>query len=300
MVNVGIAYLKAVREGVTVPYAILSHRWRTGEILFADVQDREIANSYATRSKRGYNKLRDCCRIVLKQWLNHVWIDTCCIDKSSSAELSEAINSMYKYYTDAQFCITYLDDVADDAPKDSFLEGAVWFSRGWTLQELIASRDLRYYSEGWTYLGSKKKLLFETSRASGVTESILSDPSGLSNVCVSEKMSWAARRTTKRAEDQAYALMGIFGVNMPPLYGEGAENAFRRLQLEIIATTPDHTIFAWDAVSASGDMLAPGVSHFRNGDDSTVKVSVGVTKMQNVITSCNVYVQSMRQMLRHE
>ncbi|KAH7077057.1 hypothetical protein FB567DRAFT_596248 [Paraphoma chrysanthemicola] len=234
------------------PYAILSHRWRDDEVLFVDM----AGDGEAARLKKGYSKLMSSCKVAFERGLLYLWCDTCCIDKSSSAELSEAINAMYEYYAKSAFCIAYLDDIEDLPNDEDALTRATWFSRGWTLQELLAPKKLYYYSRDWKKLGSKSGLSRQTSLASGIHENILLVPHLSQRACVSEKMSWAACRTTTRAEDQAYSLMGLFGVHMPPLYGEGAENAFRRLQLEILQKTNDHTLFAWDSAETSGDMVS--------------------------------------------
>jgi hypothetical protein len=194
-------------------YAILSHRWREEEVLFVDM----MGDISVARAKKGFQKLEASCKIALDHTLQYIWCDTCCIDKSSSAELSEAINSMYVYYSKAKLCIAYLDDI-EDVPKDgSYLTRATWFSRGWTLQELIAPRNMVFYSQNWHELGSKAKLRSEIAVASGINQGVLAFTLRVSNICISEKMSWASRRTTTRAEDSAYSLMGLFGVNMPPL-----------------------------------------------------------------------------------
>jgi len=242
------------------PYAILSHRWREQEVLYDDMiaADRSVA-----RSKKGYAKLEMTCRLALEHGFSYVWSDTCCIDKSSSAELSEAINSMYSYYTHSAWCIAYLDDVGLD--EDRIFSRSAWFSRGWTLQELIAPLELTFYAKSWDKIGTKADLCNRVSIASNIVEKILRDREAISAVGVSEKMSWAANRVTTRPEDEAYSLMGIFGVNMATLYGEGRSSAFRRLQLEILRTSTDHTLFAWESKTVNGDMLAPSVSCFSNG-----------------------------------
>jgi hypothetical protein len=261
------------RAAETPHYAILSHRWREEEVLFIDM----IGDSTAAQMKNGYRKLQASCNIALDRGVEYLWCDTCCIDKASSAELSEAINSMYMYYAKSQVCIVYLDDIEDNPQDDDFLNRSVWFTRGWTLQELIAPDNVHFFSLGWKSLGTKSSLCRQVSVASGIAEDVLALPSLLNYLCISEKMSWAARRVTTRAEDCAYALMGIFSVHMPPLYvyslitpitivhqsrryGEGAQNAFRRLQLEILQTTTDHTLFAWDSDVCSGDMVSPRLS----------------------------------------
>jgi hypothetical protein len=195
-------------------YAILSHRWREEEVLFADM----MGDISVARAKKGFQKLEASCKIALIHGLEHIWCDTCCIDKSSSAELSEAINSMYEYYKNSVLCIAYLDDIEDSPEGDSYLNRATWFSRGWTLQELVAPKHMRFYSQGWQYLGTKATLAGQISSVSRIWILVLTGSHSIDRVCVSEKMSWAAWRTTTRAEDSAYSLMGLFGVHMPPLY----------------------------------------------------------------------------------
>jgi len=133
------------------------------------------------------------------------------------------------------------------------------------LQELIAPLELTFYARSWNIIGTKADLCHQISIASNITERVLRDRETISAVGTSEKMSWAAKRVTTRPEDEAYSLMGIFGVNMATLYGEGRSSAFRRLQLEILRTSTDHTLFAWDSETVNGDMLAPSVSCFSNG-----------------------------------
>jgi hypothetical protein len=171
------------------------------------------------------------------------WIDSCCIDKSSSAELSEAINSMYKWYANAQVCYAYLSDVDVDQNAESALRLSQWFSRGWTLQELLAPRVVQFYDKNWLEIGTKQSLSWLLAEITGIGSGSLSGDKVLT--CIAQKMSWAARRKTTRAEDLAYCLMGLFDVNMPLLYGEGGQKAFIRLQTEIMATTTDESIFAW-------------------------------------------------------
>jgi hypothetical protein len=251
--------------GSDIPlYAILSHRWREEEVLYADMVG---TNRSIAQRKKGYAKLEATCLIALSLGFQYVWSDTCCIDKTSSAELSEAINSMYSYYTDSQWCIAYLDDAEFESEHDDSLSKSVWFTRGWTLQELIAPKRLTFYSKSWKEMGTKEQLCTQVSAASGIADTVLWSRDMLNSVSISEKMSWAARRVTTRPEDEAYSLMGIFGVNMATLYGEGRSNAFRRLQLEIMQNSSDHTLFAWNLMIATGDMLAPSVSCFADGAD---------------------------------
>jgi hypothetical protein len=191
-------------------YAILSHCWRDEEVLFVDM----AGDGSNAQAKKGYQKLVASCRVALENDLQYLWCDTCCIDKSSSAELSEAINSMYDYYLRSELCITYLDDIEYISEDKVSLGHAKWFTRGWTLQELIAPREIYFYSRNWKFLGTKETLMSQLIEASGVQEVVLLQASQLKNICVSEKMSWAANRTTKRLEDRAYSLLGLFGIRM--------------------------------------------------------------------------------------
>jgi hypothetical protein len=173
------------------------------------------------------------------------WIDSCCIDKSSSAELSEAINSMFKWYENSQVCYTYLNDVPvgeDHERENSAFRNSKWFTRGWTLQELLAPQTVVFFSHGWFEIGTRTSLGPLISAITNIGENHLNKGSHIPSTA--QKFSWASRRQTLRIEDTAYCLMGLFGVNMPLLYGEGGK-AFMRLQLEIIKVSDDDSIFAW-------------------------------------------------------
>ncbi|KIK14755.1 hypothetical protein PISMIDRAFT_345083 [Pisolithus microcarpus 441] len=247
-------------------YAILSHRWREEEILFQDIEDgKDIL------ARKGYAKFLDSCRRASKDGFGYIWIDTCCIDKSSSAELSEAINSMYHWYKNSALCYAYLDDVCDpvvvrDRAWASALVRSEWFTRGWTLQELIAPRHVQFYTRDWSLIGSKVTLAHALTIVTRIPIPVLCHGLSSSRLCIAQIMSWAANRVTTRVEDQAYSLMGIFGVFMPILYGEG-KHAFSRLQLEIMRTSNDQSIFAWDTQRLTGGVLADSPSFFTGLND---------------------------------
>ena len=205
---------------------------------FRDKSDRSC------KSKKGYRKIEMTCQFAAQKGINYAWVDTCCIDKSSSAELTEAINSMYRWYQRSQTCFAYLSDLPASAFLDAALPSCRWFTRGWTLQELIAPVDIYFFDRDWNNRGSKRDLVGALSRITGIKAAILCHAQPLSSMAVAQKMSWAANRKTTRMEDTAYCLLGIFDVNMPLLYGE-EEKAFRRLQEEVIRSTPDLSIFAW-------------------------------------------------------
>lgn len=237
--------------GKVPKYAILSHRWQENEELtFGDITEASIHLS-------GYHKAKKFCEIAASEGFDYGWIDTCCIDKKSSAELSEAINSMYRWYRDSAVCYAYLMDV-----DDVFGIGrSSWFDRGWTLQELIAPFELEFYSCHWKRLGTKRDLSDELEDRTGIPRPALLR-FDTSDYNIAYKMSWAANRQTTREEDQAYSLLGLFNVNMPLLYGEGC-NAFQRLQEEIMKSATDISIFLWSGLSNTRfGMLAFAPSSF--------------------------------------
>jgi Heterokaryon incompatibility protein (HET) len=247
------------------PYAILSHTWGHDEVTFQDMA------SPSRFSKRGYDKIKNTCLLAMEHGLAFAWVDTCCIDKSSSAEFSEAINSMYQWYKNAEVCYVYLEDLRNAEPMEGGLAHCRWLARGWTLQELIAPQTVVFYDREWNRRGSRIDLIDVLSEATGIPSDVLEygDPSQYS---VATRMSWAAKRETTRTEDIAYCLLGIFDVNMPLLYGEGLK-AFRRLQDEIIKRTNDLTIFAWHTPAGYDhgflQLLAPSPAYFANSSGIT-------------------------------
>jgi Heterokaryon incompatibility protein (HET) len=218
-------------------YAILSHTWGEDhqEVSFKDL------TIGPRRTISGYKKLRFCAEQAARDGLQHFWVDTCCIDKSNAVELQEAITSMFAWYQNAAKCYVYLSDVSatnrrsSDQPSEPVWDLAFrvckWFTRGWTLQELLAPVEVEFFSLEGKKLGDKKSLEKQIHDITGIPVPALRG-SPLSEFSVEERMSWAKTRQTKREEDKAYSLLGIFGVYMPLIYGEGA-NAFRRLQKEI-------------------------------------------------------------------
>ncbi|KAH6714668.1 hypothetical protein BKA61DRAFT_481592, partial [Leptodontidium sp. MPI-SDFR-AT-0119] len=215
--------------------------WGKEEVTFVDF----LRNDSHTSEMKGFKKIRYTCEQAKQKQIPYAWIDTCCIDKSSSAELSEAINSMYKWYQLATVCYVYLEYVQVIFGETQEFCKSRWFKRGWTLQELLAPISIEFYGRSWAYLGSKMDLLQDLASASGVFETVLRRPSLLHTTSVAARMSWAADRETTRKEDRAYSLLGIFAVHMPLLYGEGGEKAFFRLQEQIIKTVDDESVIAW-------------------------------------------------------
>ncbi|KAF2766191.1 HET-domain-containing protein [Teratosphaeria nubilosa] len=262
------------------PYAILSHTWGDGEVSMHD-----LLHDPHVESKQGFAKIHATCKQALNDALEWVWVDTCCIDQSSSAELSEAINSMFDWYLRSQICYALLADISKhgdhycvwtsaDTHSETSLEGFMesrWFTRGWTLQELIAPRKLNFFDRHWSCLGARQDFPIIRQRT-GIPLSLFRLNSELSDVrdhldsfSIATRMSWASQRQTTRPEDTAYCLLGLMGVNMPLLYGEG-ERAFLRLQEEVIATSTDQSIFAWssDQWSPASEILAPSPACFKD------------------------------------
>ena len=221
-------------------YAILSHTWGVEEVSYSDYINQQCL------SKKGYEKILGCCRLAESEGFLYVWIDTCCIDKSSSVELSESINSMFQWYRDSRICYAYLSDVnssEDPSSIGSSFTQSLWFTRGWTLQELLAPAEVVFLGSDWIEIGTKSSLCSNVSRITRISKNALEECSW-NEYSVAQKMSWAAGRQTRRLEDKAYCLMGLFDVNMPLLYGEGWK-AFTRLQQEILKQSDDQSIFAW-------------------------------------------------------
>ncbi|KAI6137294.1 heterokaryon incompatibility protein-domain-containing protein [Pisolithus sp. B1] len=284
-----------------VRYAILSHRWENGsEVAYEEMiglmkMDELKKNEVWERS--GYQKIIKCCEQAKKDDFEWLWIDTCCIDKRSSAELSEAINSMYRWYQGAQVCYAYLNDVTESTfpseRNNRTYEGSYgwpeWFMRGWTLQELIAPKRLEFFNEDWAPIGNKQHLAPVLEVITGIPHDVLTDGPVGKRLSVAQVMSWAADRRTTRVEDRAYSLMGLFEVNMPMVYGEG-KKAFRRLQLEIIREFNDHSIFAWDAdMPRTGSVLADHPSDFGGcGHIRKVEPKEFGDKLVEYVTRCRL------------
>jgi hypothetical protein len=228
------------------PYAILSHTWAgdDDECTFKDI------NEGTGKEKTGFRKIQFCGKQAASDGLKHFWVDTCCIDKADFTELSTAINSMFRWYQRATKCYVYLSDVSKDEHTlvdvssigqwESSFMASRWFTRGWTLQELIAPTSLEFFSMEGHRLSDRRSLVPHLSKITGIPEKILQG--GPLNECtIEERISWSRYRTTKREEDRAYSLLGILGINMPLIYGEELENAFLRLRFEAAKKYPSAT-----------------------------------------------------------
>ena len=272
-------YFEEFFDNEIPPYAILSHRWEGKEVGFHEFE--------AAKKRDGpeFSKIKNFCSFVSRQPdligdIEWVWIDTCCIDKKSSAELSEAINSMFRWYKNSAICYAYLSSV-DTGPwkvQEQQFQQDLWFTRGWTLQELIAPRFVYFLDCQWNVIKEKTELAAEISAITGIGKHYLNLSQGksysLDQTSIATKMSWVSKRKTSRVEDMAYCLLGIFDINMPLLYGEGRK-AFMRLQLEIIRKSDDESIFAWTSPNGlymPQGMLASWPTCFINCGDTRTYV----------------------------
>ena len=226
----------------TLPYAILSHTWTDHEVTYQDL----ISGDW--KSKSSHEKIKFCGEQATGDSLQYFWVDTCCIDKSDPAELSKAINSMFRWYGNAKKCYVYLTDVlapshdGDVQPSqvtwEAAFRGSRWFRRGWTLQELIAPATVEFFSKEGTRLGDKKsleKLIHEITKIP--IQALRGNP--FSDFSIAERKAWVAQRQTHEEEDIVYCLLGLCGVSMPTIYGEGKEAALKRLDMTVKGFSTD-------------------------------------------------------------
>jgi hypothetical protein len=219
-------------------YAILSHTWGRDdeEVKYCDLREG------TGEDKIGYTKIRFCVEQAKRDGLEHCWVDTCCIDKSDPIEVQRSINSMFRWYRDATRCYVYLRDIANASAEQNDEQSGLaweaafrkhkWFTRGWTLQELLAPASVDFFTENGQRLGDKLSLALQIHEITGIPTEALQD-NRLDRFDIDERFTWARNRETKHEEDWAYCLLGIFGVFMPLIYGEGKVHAVRRLRKEI-------------------------------------------------------------------
>lgn len=268
----------AIEEVVGSPlehnYAILSHTWLHGQEVSLREWDTAIAGVSSKcdeiKRSRGWAKIEAACLETRRWGLEYLWVDTICIDRTNSTEVSETINCTYAWYQHSAICFVHLadvvgDDLDDEDCLDDFRDSR-WFTRGFTLQELVAPIEVIFFSQDWQVLGTKDELLQTLADITGVRAEVLTHEEHLSSVCIAEKMSWLAHRDTTRIEDMAYCMLGLLEINMPLRYGEG-EQAFLRLQQNIIDSRDDQTILCWTLPTASVParddiILAPDPSCF--------------------------------------
>lgn len=320
LINVDTLELEFFEEDSAPKYAILSHTWGDEETSLQEWTNQKKIKKYraergenvddallellglsSAENRSGFRKIINFCEQVKKTPMRYAWTDTCCIDKSSSAELSEAINSMYRWYEKSEACFVYLSDVPpgdDYEGEHSAFRRSRWFTRGWTLQELLAPRDIHFMDSNWNTLFSYSR--FENVYPDHSVMRLIEDVTGISigfllkerdspKPTVAQKMAWAANRQTTRLEDRAYSLLGLFGVNMPLLYGEGSK-AFSRLQQEILNQLEDRSLLCWGfslpLVDDRGGLFAPSPDNFLGCEKVTSRSRIfgvrGILEDQNI------------------
>ncbi|KIK69181.1 hypothetical protein GYMLUDRAFT_188725, partial [Collybiopsis luxurians FD-317 M1] len=264
-------------------YAILSHTWdekekSSPELFGAAAFDLNILPA----QRAGYHKVKASCEQARELGFSYIWIDLWCIDRTSISGLSSGLNEMFRYYQDSSLCLVYLNDIGID-PVNKFngfqLAKCKWFTRGWTLLELLAPSSVIFYDCSWEKIGTKISLGNIIATITGIPFDALSNKCSLEKFSIAQRMSWAAHRETTLDEDMAYCLMGIFGVNMPIIYGEGGQEAFMRLQAKIIQQSNDQTIFAWTAEpNLAKGLLAATPKAFQNSGDIVVDSTYQIQK----------------------
>ncbi|KAH7122173.1 hypothetical protein B0J13DRAFT_567072 [Dactylonectria estremocensis] len=236
------------------PYATVSHCRQNQHVTINHLHDVDTQDLNLISQTVGLPWIIRACSEAGAFGVDMLWVDSLSIDRTSSTEHSAAINSMFQIFQGAEICLVHLGDI--DASKSSLenigeqIRQSRWTKQIWMLQELIASEDLQFYDTNWDPIGTKKSLLPTLSRLLSIDEAVLEDSKYLSEFPVGRRMSWASQLSTARPEDLAYSLLGIFGVQLTVLYGEGARAAFIRLQEEISKNTDDITLFAWKSVDA--------------------------------------------------
>ncbi|KAJ9133713.1 hypothetical protein NKR23_g10575 [Pleurostoma richardsiae] len=247
LINAETRQLKEFFDEELPEYAVLSHTW-------GDISEEVSLRDYAagmTEKKPGMRKIELALQQTRRDRLQWLWVDTCCIDRSSSADLSEAVNAAWRWFAESAACYVYLSDCSatNDPGSKDFLR-ARWFTRSWTLPELLAPRSITFFAENWTQIGvgsmqTDLGVLESVYHVTKIPRDVLTGTLRPWDFCISQRMSWASRRMCSRVEDLAYSLFGLFEVNLPVMYGEG-RRAFIRLQEHIFHQHPDDdTVLAW-------------------------------------------------------
>jgi hypothetical protein len=234
-----------IRPEEIPPYAILSHTWGDEEVVFDDLKSLGSMEDIEANKPEGQKKIQFCAQQAKCDGLEHFWVDTCCIDKANHTELSEAINSMFRWYQNANKCYVFLSDIegpssenSDDLPQSwtASFSKSKWFTRGWTLQELLAPHSVEFFSRKGVLLGDKESLKQAINDITRIPVQALSG-SDMSEFTVDDRFSWSQHRRTTREEDGAYCLLGLFDCHLPLIYGEGKEKAMKRLRKEVMESS---------------------------------------------------------------
>ncbi|KAG1726863.1 uncharacterized protein EDB91DRAFT_1350428 [Suillus paluster] len=227
---------------------MLSHRWEGTEPLLHDIKDKVV---YEMTGAGSLVKLQSFCKIARKAEYHWAWVDSCCIDQHNNVEVQKSLNSMFGWYHDSALTAVYLSDVSPSSSSGALAKSA-WNTRGWTVPEFLAPKVIRFYQQDWTpYLDDSShnhkesiKIMHELQDATGIdARTLVAFQPGMRDA--REKLQWVSMRITTVPEDIAYSLFGIFGVQLPILYGENKQNALGRLLQEIVARSGDITALNW-------------------------------------------------------
>lgn len=272
LINVKSYELVEVLDSSIPPYAILSHTWG-GDDTVAPTHWTRLAT--IQRSLPIPEKVIRACEDVHRRGITYLWVDSLCIDSSSSADLDEAVNGSLRRLRNASVCLVFLEDLPADSPAfdDNIWRKCRYWQRAWTVQELIVPSQVDFFDKQWNYRGSKTSSDFLPllSNITGVPKTVLTDGNTLSEISMAARMSWLADKIGNREEDVAYSLVAIAGVTLQVRYGEGAERAFLRLQEEVLQDTRDGSIFAWRSANKKDirGLLARSPSEFRHFSATT-------------------------------
>ncbi|KAK7440038.1 hypothetical protein VKT23_017289 [Stygiomarasmius scandens] len=230
-----LEFVEFIETETTPPYAILSHRWMSGEEVIHEefAQPREEISS-----KLGYQKIQSACRQARQDGLRYIWIDTCCIEQTNHGDVSANITSMYAYYQNAVVCYAHLVDIREKKDTSRHFR-TEWFHRGWTLQELLAPRTVIFFNRYWERIGDKHELRDVIHRKTTIPPSVLSGEQAIQDIDVLTRMSWAMGRTTTKQQDEAYCLQGLLGISVQPNYAEKQGASFNRLGKALFDVYPD-------------------------------------------------------------
>ncbi|THU77446.1 HET-domain-containing protein [Dendrothele bispora CBS 962.96] len=257
MINTSSLQFKDFEDGAFIPhYAILSHTWGAGEIGYQSTAlvffEREIMykQRQGTKTKPAYHKIVEACMQAYSDGLEYLWIDTCCINQEDQTDVHRNVKNMYSYYRNSRICYAYLADKHNrQGVAESGFGQSRWFTRGWTLQELLAPPEVIFFNSYWGDIGTRTKLCAEISSVTGIPEDIVRGSTSFRDVDVQERMSWSVLRKTTRSVDRAYCLFGILGVFIEPDYTEDLVTAITRLQEAFFERYPEkHSEFAGDGV----------------------------------------------------
>jgi hypothetical protein len=230
----------------TPPYAILSHRWiyqggQSEEVTYQEFQNLDNI----VMQKSGYAKIKATCYQAWRDGLQYVWVDTCCIKQGDHDDVARNIRSMFAYYRNSCICYVYLADVStqDDAWRESQFPNSEWFKRGWTLQELLAPRDVAFFDREWNAIGSKLDFKDDIAQITTIPPDIISGKQALSKIHPLSRMAWRSGRQTTRPQDLAYCLAGLLGVSIDPDYTETFEQAMIRLWAAVLCLDSDYEVY---------------------------------------------------------